>query len=490
MGILSLLLWTPAIGCLLLIWVPGQNSYQIRLIANLVTMVSVALSGWMLAQYDAHDPTLQLAEYFAINPAFGSAYSLGVDGLSMPLLVLCTLLSWVAMLASLNVSTHIKAYHLCMLLLEFGMLGVFLAQDWVLFYIFWELTLIPLFFLIGRWGGNRRHAASLNFVFYTLVGSVFMLISLLAISQYHLEHSGSLITAIQNSAHTMPVQQQVWVLLGFLIGFGIKLPIFPAHGWLPLAFVEAPAGVSILLSGVLLKMAAYGLLRVLIILPEAAHILQPILVLLALAGMLYGSLLAWRQSNLKAMVAYASISQMGIVFLGISNLNQAGINSAILQMLAHSLTAGALVLLSEQLFKRTLSRQIQDYGGLIKPMPRWSGLMVVSLFAAMGLPGTVGFIAELQTLTAFYQQWGWLWVFLALSLLITAAYSIRTLGVLFISATHAPRLPLNDIRLPEGLAAGALVAAIVLLGLFPATLLDLSAGTVAQMHRLLNFQAL
>ncbi|MDD2723189.1 MAG: NADH-quinone oxidoreductase subunit M [Methylovulum sp.] len=490
MGMLSLLLWTPAIGSLLLIWIPGQNISQVRLVANLSTTATLLLSAWLLSQYAPHDPALQFTEFFAINPALGSAYSLGVDGLSMPLLMLCTLLSSAAMLASLNLGIHAKAFHLCLLVLEFGMLGVLLAQDWVLFYIFWEISLIPLFFLIGRWGGNRSHAASLNFVFYALVGSVSMLISLLALSQYHLEHSGSLMTSIQNSAKAMPVQQQVWVLLGFLLGFGIKLPIFPLHGWLPLAFVKAPVAVSLLLSGVLFKMAAYGLLRVLVILPDAAHILQPLLVLLALTGMLYGCLLAWRQSHLKAMIAYASISQMGVVLLGISNLNQAGIQSAVLQMTAHSLTAGALLLLTEQLYQRTHSRLVQDYGGLIPLMPRWSGLMIISLFAAMNLPGTIGFIAELQTLAAFYPQWGWLWVFIAFSLLITAAYLIRTLSLLFIGEIPPPRQALEDSRPLEALVAGIMVTAIVALGLLPESLLDLSASTISHLHHLLNPLAL
>jgi len=490
MGMLSLLLWTPAIGSLLLIWVPGKNFGQVRLIANLSAMAALFVSAWLLSQYAPHDPAMQFTEFFAINPALGSAYSLGIDGLSMPLLLLCTLLSSVAMLASLNLTTHVKAYHLCLLILEFGMLGVLLAQDWVLFYVFWEISLIPLYFLIGRWGGKRSHAASLNFVFYTLVGSVFMLMSLLAISQYHLEQSGSLMTSIQNSAQAMPIQQQVWVLLGFLLGFGIKLPIFPLHGWLPLAVIEAPVAVSLLLSGVLLKMAAYGLLRVLVILPDAAHILQPLLVLLGLAGMLYGCLLAWRQNHLKAMIVYASISQMGVVLLGISNLDQAGIQSAILQMTAHSLTAGALLLLTEQLFQRTHSRLVQDYGGLIPLMPQWSGLMIVSLFAAMNLPGTIGFVAQIQTLAAFYPQSGWLWIFIALSLLITAAYLIRTLGLLFISEISPPRLAINDLRPLEVLVAGIMVSAIVALGLLPETLLNLSASTISQMHHVLNPLAL
>lgn len=489
MGILSLLLWMPALGGIILACLPGQNRFLVRVVANLSATISVLLSLYVLAQYDGQNSALQLTEYFAINPTLGSAYSLGVDGLSMPLIVLCTLLTSIALLASQNLSLHVKAYHICLLVLEFGMVGVLLAQDWVLFYIFWELTLIPVFFLLSRWGGKRRHVASLSFVFYTLTGSVFMLISLLAISQYHLEHNGSLMTALQHSAKAMPAQQQLWILLGFLLGFGIKLPIFPLHGWLPLAHVQAPGPISVLLSGVLLKLAAYGLLRAMAILPGAAHILQPLLVLLALAGTLYGSLLAWRQSDLKAMVAYTSISQMGLVLLGISSLKQAGINSAMLQMIAHSLTAGTLFLLIELFYQRSHSRQIKDYGDLLAIMPRWSGLMIICLFASMNLPATLGFIAELQTLIAFYQQWGWLWVFIAISFLVTAAYTLRALSLLFISASR-PQQVLTDLRPMEVLAVGIMIAVLVSLGLYPTPLLELMSASSTHWDHLLNMPVL
>ncbi|MGZ4997471.1 MAG: complex I subunit 4 family protein, partial [Methylobacter sp.] len=337
MGILSILLWTPAAGVLLLALTSGQNVRLIHYIANLFTTIAFLLVCWLLSIYNVHDAGLQFNEYYPLNPKLGSAYALGIDGLSMPMLVLATLLTSITLLVSANISTGVKGYHICMLLLEFGMLGVFLAQDWALFYIFWEVTLIPLFFLIGRWGGKRRHTASLNFVLYTMGGSVFMLISLLAISQYDLEHGGSLMSSMHQAAQDMPRVEQVLVLLGFVIGFGVKMPIFPLHGWLPLAHVEAPSPVSILLSGILLKMGAYGLIRAVVMLPEAAKLLQPLLFFLGLFGMLYGGLLAWRQSDLKAMVAYSSISHMGIVLLGLATLNEAGITGAVLQMTAHGL---------------------------------------------------------------------------------------------------------------------------------------------------------
>jgi NADH-quinone oxidoreductase subunit M len=482
MGILSLILWTPAAGALLLALTPNQNFRTIRAIANLFVTLVFFLRCWLLSIYDQHNAGVQFNEYFPLNPNLGSAYALGIDGISMPMLVLVTFLTFISLLVSFTISSSIKGYYICMLLLEFGMLGVFLAQDWALFYIFWEVTLIPLFFLIGHWGGNRRHAASLNFVLYTMGGSVFMLMSLLAISQYGLEHAGSLMTTMHQAAKDMPRYEQILVLLGFLIGFGVKLPIFPLHGWLPLAHVEAPSPISILLSGILLKMGAYGLIRTVNMLPEAALILQPLFAFLGLFGMLYGGLLAWRQTDLKAMVAYSSISHMGIVLFGISTLNKIGLTGAVIQMSAHGLIAGALFLMVGLLYNRTHSRNIHDYSSLIQIMPRFSLLMTLTLLAAMGLPGTIGFIAELHTLIGGFQEWGSLIIFFGLSILISAAYSMRTIGIFFTGPIKPTMKLLPDLNTTELLASVLLVTCIILLGLLPTSLIELSAATIEQIN--------
>ena len=485
MGILSFLLWTPAVGALVLTFIPGQNSRLIRWIANITTTLAFAISCFVIALYDQGDTGLQFNEFFILNPKLGSAYSLGIDGLSAPMLVLATLLTSVALLASFSLSSGIKGYHICLLMLEFGMLGVFLSQDWRFFYIFWELTLIPLFILIDRWGGKRRHAASLNFVLYTMGGSVFMLLSLIAIYQYVPGHD-SLMSKMNLAAQQMPVHLQVLAFLGFLVGFGVKMPIFPLHGWLPLAHVEAPSPISILLSGILLKMGAYGLIRTVTMLPEAAHVLQPLLVFLALFGMIYGGLLAWRQTDLKAMVAYSSVSHMGIVLLGIAALNETGLKGAVLQMVAHGLIAGAMFLLVGLLYERTHTRNIQDYSSLVQVMPRFAVFMTLTLLAAMGLPGSVGFIAELHTLIGGFQQWGWLMVFFSISILISAAYAIRTIALLFTGPVRPQLQHIQDLRPYELLAAGILVSGILLFGLLPAPLIALSSATITQLHHLIH----
>ena len=481
MTILSGLLWTPALGALLLVLIPGHKTETIRHMGHLFTGLAFILACLLLSKFDTQDAALQFSEFYPLNPKLGSAYALGVDGLSMPLLLLATLLSGVTSLASSSINDSLKGYYIAVLLLEFGMLGVFLAQDWALFYIFWEVTLIPLYFLIDRWGGQRRHAASLNFVLYTMGGSVFMLLSLLAISEYDLESQGSLMVSMGQVAQNMPFIEQVLVLLGFLIGFGVKMPIFPLHGWLPLAHVEAPSPISILLSGILLKMGAYGLLRCFVMLPVAAQSLQPMLVFLALFGMIYGGLLAWRQRDLKAMIAYSSLSHMGMVLLGMATLNHYGFTGAILQMTAHGLIAGALFLLVGLLYERTHTRNIEDYSSLVLVMPRFATFTTLALLAAMGLPGSVGFIAELHTLIGGFQQWGWLMTLCSVSLLISAAYSLRTMGRLFTGPIKPRMQSIADLQAYEMIGAGALVGCILLFGLLPALWIELSTATIDRM---------
>lgn len=484
MGILSALLWTPAVGAMLLTLLPNHYVLTTRWLANLVAGLALILSIIVIAGYDQTNPDFQFNEYFLLNPRLGSAYALGVDGISAPLLVLATLLTSVALLASIAITHRIKGYHICILLLEFGMLGVFMARDWLIFFIFWELTLTPLFFLIDRWGGARRHAASLNFVLYTMGGAVFMQLGLIAVFQVVPGHV-SLMDAMNMASGLLPKNQQLIIFLGFLIGFGVKMPLFPLHGWLPLAHVEAPSPVSILLSGVLLKMGAYGLIRVVVMLPEAAHTLQPLMVGLALFGMVYGGLLAWRQSDLKSMVAYSSVSHMGIVLLGIATLSPLGMTGAMLQMLAHGLIAAALFLLVGLLYERTHTREITDYSGLAHSMPRFTLFMTLALLAAMGLPGTFGFIAEFHTLIAGFQQWSLLMSIFALSLLIGATYSVRILTQLFMGQAKPKLQGIADLRAYELVAVGVLSLGIIGFGLLPTAAIDFSAATIAQVVRVI-----
>lgn len=340
MRLLSLTLAIPAIGALIIAFTDPHYVRAIRGVATSASLLTLLSCWYLLTGFDTGEAGMQYVELYSWNPELGSYYALGVDGLSLPMVLLSALLSLISVLASYSQTHRVKGYHVCLLMLEFGMLGVFMAQDWALFYVFWELTLIPLFFLIDQWGGAGRHTASLNFVLYTMGGSVFMLISLLMVYASSGEHSTTM-ASMTRAALTLPRDEQILVFLGLLIGFGVKMPSFPLHGWLPLAHVEAPSPVSILLSGVLLKMGAYGLFRATGMLPAAAVALQTLLAALALFSIVYGGLLAWRQSDLKAMIAYSSISHMGIVLLGLSTLNATGFMGASLQMTAHGLVAGS-----------------------------------------------------------------------------------------------------------------------------------------------------
>ena len=480
MHILSLILWTPATAALIITLMPDYRPQWIRRVA-LGGAVGALVPAWCLAfGFNAQSAAAQFFESRPWNPELGSVYALGVDGFSLPMLLLATLLALVALLASFNLAERVKGYHVCLLILESGMLGVFMAQDWVLFYVFWEMTLIPLFFLIDQWGGRRKHTASLNFVLYTLGGSVFMLIALLMIYTSTPEHSTAM-ADMGKTAAALPRDQQILVFLGLLVGFGVKMPIFPLHGWLPLAHVEAPSPVSILLSGVLLKMGAYGILRACAMLPLAVAALQPWLAGLALVSIVYGGLLAWRQSDLKAMVAYSSVSHMGVVLLGISTMNPAGLLGATLQMSAHGLVAAALFLLIGLLYERTHTREIADYSSLVMAAPRFAVFTTLALLAAMGLPGTAGFVAELHTLVGGFERWGWWVLGLALGVLVSAAYALRTLGRLFTGPVSPRMREVADLRGTELAAVGLLSFGVVALGVAPSPALHLIGAAVAQL---------
>lgn len=478
MGPLTLLLAVPLAGAGLIALVPGERRGAIRRIAVVASTAALLVAWWLVLGFDLTAAGMQYGETLRWNPRLGTYYALGVDGISLPLVMLATLLALVAVLASRSIKERPKGYYLLLLVLESAMLGVFMAQDWALFYVFWELTLIPLFFLIDRWGGKGRSAASLNFVLYTMGGSVFMLIALLVLFDAVPGHS-FLAADLRAGARALPEETQILIFLGLLIGFGVKMPIFPMHGWLPLAHVEAPSPVSILLSGILLKMGSYGLLRAVHLLPAAAQALQGVLLAIALIGLLYGGLLAWRQTDLKAMIAYSSVSHMGVVLLGIATLNPTGITGAVMQMVAHGLVAGALFLLIGLLYERTHTREIAHYSSLVRVMPRFAFFTILAFVAAVGLPGTAGFVAELHTLIGGFERWGWVMVLLSVGVLVGAAYAVRTVGRLFTGPVRPGMRSLPDLTRSELIAASVLTAGTLLIGCFPAPALELTAATAA-----------
>ena len=480
MNELTLLLLLPLAGAAMIAVMPGHQPALTRTVAQGAATLTLLYAFSLLSGFDTATAGLQFFESTPWNPRLGTSYALGIDGISLPMVLLATLLSLIAIVASGNIRERVKAYYFLMLLLEAAMLGVFMAQDWSLFYVFWELTLIPLFFLIGGWGGKRRQTAALNFVLYTMGGSVFMLLSLLVVFDTLPGHSFSM-AEIAAHAPSLDRDTQIWIFLGLLIGFGVKMPIFPIHGWLPLAHVEAPSPVSILLSGILLKMGSYGLIRAAEMLPDAVIALQPILATLALFSLLYGGLLAWRQSDLKGMIAYSSVSHMGVVLLGIAALNTAGLTGAVMQMTAHGLVAGSLFLLIGLLYERTQTRDVNDYSSLVRVTPRFAFFTTLAFIAAVGMPGTAGFIAELHAIVGGFERWGWVVVLMSVGVLISAAYAIRTVGRLFTGPVSSRMESVPDLLGPEMAAAGVLAAGILFLGLFPAPALELMSASVEQL---------
>lgn len=478
MGVLTLLLLIPLLGALIILLTPRNLETWIRPLAILHALATLMLSWSLIPDFNTSLTSLQFAEHHVWNARLGTAYSIGVDGFSFPMVLLATLLCLIAILASGSINKMVKGYYLLILLLETAMLGVFLAQDWTLFYIFWELTLLPLFFLIDRWGGKQRHQASLNFVLYTMGGSAFMLISLLVLFDTLPGHTFNMQAMIAGAA-SLDRHTQVLIFLGFLIGFGVKMPIFPLHGWLPLAHVEAPSPVSILLSGILLKMGSYGLIRAASMLPEAVISMQNLLAGIALFSLIYGGLLAWRQSDLKGMIAYSSVSHMGVVLLGIATLNITGLNGALLQMIAHGLVAGLMFLMIGLLYERTHTRNVNHYSSLIRTTPRFAFFTVLAFIAAVGLPGTAGFVAELHALVGGYQRWGWTVILLTLGVMISAAYAIRTIGRLFTGPVRDEMREVSDLKAIEMFAAAVLSIGIILIGVFPARVLELFSASVS-----------
>lgn len=473
---LKVLVFLPVVGAVLLAVLPARRALPLWQVAMAFALASLAYALWLATRFEPAGAAIQMFESRAWNVRLGSYFALGVDGISLAMVLLAALLSLIAVLVSRRMEEGARLYFMLVLLLESAMFGVFTARDWSLFYVFWEATLLPLFFLIDRLGGPNRQRAALNFFLYTLGGSVFMLVALLFLYDAAPGHSFAM-ADMAEGGRGLPLNTQLLIFAGLFIGFGVKMPVFPLHGWLPLAHVEAPSPVSILLSGVLLKMGAYGLIRAAETLPAALLATQDWLAILAFISLLYGGILAWRQQDLKAMVAYSSISHMGVVLLGIATLNVTGLTGAVVQMVAHGLTAGTLFLIVGLLYQRTHSRDLADYGSLVGKVPRFVFFTAFGLLAAIGLPSSAGFIAELHVLVAGYTRWGGWVLLLGVAMLVGAAYSLRVIGRLCLKGET---MDLADMTRTETLCGGLLAACILVLGLWPAPLLELVSGSVGR----------
>jgi NADH-quinone oxidoreductase subunit M len=478
--ILTAITWLPLVGAVGILLLPRAQAALARVVALLAAGGSLVLSWALLASFDRSSSEPQFTEQATWIPELGMTYSLGVDGLSYPLVLLTTVLAVVALIASLKVERSPKAYFAWMLLLEFAILGVFVARDWFLFYVFWELALIPMFFLIGIWGGLKKERATLTFFLYTLSGSIFMLLGIFAIYLATDPHTFDM-TALEAASGAWTRSFQLLPFLAFFLGFAVKIPVFPLHGWLPLAHVQAPTPVSIMLSGVLLKLGAYGILRVSDTLPLGLQAFLPLLFVLALVNILYGAFLAFRQSDLKAIVAFSSISHMGFVLLGIAALNVTGVSGAVFMMLAHGIITGGLFLLVGIIYERTHTMDLDQLSGLAGRVPRYAGVTVLALLASMGLPGLAQFVGEFQTLIGAFERWGLYVLFASLGILVTATFTVRVIAAMFTDDLDERHKSVRDLEARELTAAVPLAALTVVLGVFPGLALGLSDATVRAM---------
>ncbi|MCX5794698.1 MAG: NADH-quinone oxidoreductase subunit M [Elusimicrobia bacterium] len=486
MNILSLITFLPLAGALLVLALPKEKERAVQIVSLLFSGLALVLSAALFFYFDRQTSDMQFVERLPWIPSVGVQYFLGVDGLSFPLLLLTTLMTFVSLIASLNIKNRIKEYFFWFLILEVGMLGVFAALDLVLFYVFWEITLVPMYFLIGIWGGPKKEYAAIKFFLYTLTGSVFMLLGILAVYFKSSPHTFDLLVLLQ--AHpTWDRTFQIIVFLAFYLGFAVKVPAFPFHTWLPLAHVEAPTAVSVVLAAVLLKMGVYGIMRVSYgMLPLGFQWFLPFLVVIAVIGIVYGSLCAMAQSDMKKMVAYSSINHMGYCLLGIAGLSVTGFAGSVLEMVNHGIITGALFLLVGVIYDRAHTRDITAFGGLAAKVPVYAGIMSLACFASLGLPGLSGFWGELLCFVGAFPRWKIYTAVSVIGLLVTTAFFLRMLEKVFLGPFNEKWKDLTDLDARELCALLPLVALTIYLGIYPKPALDLINATVGHMAGLIK----
>ncbi|MCC6204728.1 MAG: NADH-quinone oxidoreductase subunit M [Hyphomicrobiales bacterium] len=476
--ILSLVTFLPLAGALLILFIKDEGESarrNIRAVTLWTTMLTFLVSLFVWTGFDNANPGFQFVEKTEWLDS-GISYHMGVDGISMLFVILTTFLMPLCILASWgSVEKRVKEYMIAFLILETLMIGVFCALDIVLFYVFFEAGLIPMFIIIGVWGGKRRVYASFKFFLYTLLGSVLMLLAIMAM--YWTAGTTDIPTLL---THDFPAEMQKWLWLAFFASFAVKMPMWPVHTWLPDAHVEAPTAGSVILAGILLKMGGYGFLRFsLPMFPDASLYFQPFVFTLSVVAIIYTSLVALMQEDMKKLIAYSSVAHMGYVTMGIFALNVEGIQGAIFQMLSHGLVSGALFLCVGVIYDRMHTREIAAYGGLVNNMPKYAVAFLIFTMANVGLPGTSGFVGEFLTLMGVFEVNTWVALFAATGVILSAAYALWLYRrVIFGALTKESLKGLLDLSTREKLVLYPLIVLVIFYGVYPLPVFDATAASV------------
>ena len=478
--ILSLLVLLPFVGAVIApILGRGGRDQLVRQFALAVSLVTFALSIYLWVQFDANSAEYQFVERHAWLPDFGVSYHVGIDGISLLLVVLTTFLTPIALLCSWeSVEKRVAAWSFFMLALEAAMIGVFISLDLFLFYVFWDAMLIPMYFLIGIWGYERRIYASIKFMLYTMAGSVLMLLAIIALAYYHQTVTGVVsFDLVDLYALNVPAAMQTWFFLAFAVAFAIKVPLFPFHTWLPDAHVEAPTAGSVILAGVMLKMGTYGLLRFAFpLFPQAAMAWAPVIGILAVIGVVYGALVAMVQPDMKKLVAYSSVSHLGVVVLGICALNVQGVQGAVYQMLAHGVSTGGLFLIVGMLSERRHTRTISEFGGLKGVTPKLVAAFLLVTLASIAVPGMNGFVGEFLILLGAFRSpfisHPWLAVVASTGVILSAVYMLWMFQrVNYGPVTNPKNRGLRDLSPREWVVIVPVIAVAIFMGVMPGVFL-------------------
>lgn len=482
-SILTILIFLPTIGALLQFIVGPRKEQLSRNLALLFSGATLVVSLILLTRFVPGQRGFQFVERFDWMSQIGVSYALGIDGLSLWLVVLTTLLTFLVTIASGSIAKHLRAYLGFMLLLETGMLGTLLALDAMLFYVFWELMLIPMYFLIGVWGGPRRVYAALKFVLYTALGSLLMLVAIVYLASAAGDQLGHWSFYFGDWTRLkLPHTTQVWLFAAFALAFAIKIPVFPLHTWLPDAHVEAPTGGSVILAGVLLKMGLYGLIRVGIpVFPQIVVESAPLFALLGVIGIVYGALVAWVQTDIKKLVAYSSVSHLGFCVLGFASLNLYGMQGSILQMINHGISTAALFFLVGVLYDRKHTRELDAYGGLAAKIPLFAFVFMIFTLSSVGLPLTNGFIGEFLILLGGFTSSKVLGAIAVSGVVLGALYMLMLYRrVIFGPFNESRNGDLTDLTLSEQVIFAPLIAFVFVIGLYPQPFLAVIEPTSIQ----------